>query len=1244
MFGCLLILPALAAGVLLVAGLAAPLSSAQSMPDLVVRKYLPAAETDPFAPGNEITYEIYFINWAGYTAKDVRIVDTLPAHVTYVSSSSPGFTLIQAGPDQVIWVRDRLSAFEQGWLSVTLRVNDDAPVGAGLVNSTYILSLDQDSDYDNNESTLKHYVRPAEPDLRITKHLWQNSAETAAGNELIFEIVPENQGGTAASSVRITDTLPAGCAYHSDSVSADPSGTGFTVVQTGTTVVWASDSMAPDLEHRGPGHAGNLYLHCKIADGWTQEQWLQNVTEIGTAHSEYSYDNNLSRWTYKPERDRRYGAAITEVDDRTFRLLSDAGFDYVLYYLDWSKAEPEDNKYYLDDLNSAVWHAWRYNLRLVVRVDRAPDWALGSGSGTAPPTNPQHLGNFLQVIAGRWPRQPANSDVPQIYGYVIWNEPNLADEWGGEAPDAAAYTDLLKAAYEGVKAGSPHAWVISAGLATTGDDAPNAVDDLVYLQQMYDAGVDSYFDYLGANPLGFAYAPDDTSDPNGFHFARAEQWRAIMEDNGDGDKRVFGTETGWLRHTPADLGPDYNWMKVSGVDQAHYLSRAYHKARCEWRDWMGPMVTWNLDFAAGEYAVADQVTWFSITDRDREPLRSYLTLQNAARRGPADLWVDKELLDPIELGEELRYAIRYTNVGGQAASGVVLTDTLPAGATYVGDSGGGTLTPASDQVVWDLGVVDTCTYETITLTLRLAETPPAGGKVVNQVEASTQPGEPYTDDNVATVITPMPGLSIHKSVTPALAAPGDAITYTLAFANSAQEVAGDVVITDVVPITLTNIAHAHGGAVLTPTGDVSYTWEVQDLAPGQSGSITITGVVSPGVRGTFSLTNRAAITSTLEDHYLQNNVSEASNTIDAEAPAAPSLVSPADGAATNENDLTLSWQASPSPDAVGYLLDFDGAVQDLAGATQYATGVLADGVYTWTVAAYDALGHTSAYTDTWTFAVDTQAPAAPALVSPADGATIKTATPELTWDPSSSTDTVGYRLNLDTVVHDLGNVTQHTTGVLADGAHIWTVAAYDAAGNTSDYAPVWSFTTEPYQLYLPLVMKGMVVAPDLVVEQIVAGPENVGIVIRNVGSAPVAGGFWVDVYIAPDPAPTAVNQIWPDLADQGLVWGITDGLGPGEALTLNVGDKFFVPEYSQVSWPLLPRTPIYAQVDSANALTTYGSVLEDHEISGEAYNNISGPVYLQTEESEEATQSPAPEDRQPSLLQRLPPRQAVTGE
>jgi hypothetical protein len=124
-------------------------------------------------------------------------------------------------------------------------------------------------------------------------------------------------------------------------------------------------------------------------------------------------------------------------------------------------------------------------------------------------------------------------------------------------------------------------------------------------------------------------------------------------------------------------------------------------------------------------------------------------------------------------------------------------------------------------------------------------------------------------------------------------------------------------------------------------------------------------------------------------------------------------------------------------------------------------------------------------------------------------------------------------------------------------------------------------------------------------------------VIRNQGVAPVDDEFWVDVYIDPHTVPSAVNQAWPSLADQGLVWGVTADalplLVPGGAITLTVSDagydSYYWPSHSQVSWPLAADTPIYVQVDSANADTTYGGVLEIHEVTGAGYNNISGPVY-----------------------------------
>jgi uncharacterized repeat protein (TIGR01451 family) len=120
-------------------------------------------------------------------------------------------------------------------------------------------------------------------------------------------------------------------------------------------------------------------------------------------------------------------------------------------------------------------------------------------------------------------------------------------------------------------------------------------------------------------------------------------------------------------------------------------------------------------------------------------------------------------------------------------------------------------------------------------------------------------------------------LSLTKAVTPTVAAPRQAITYTLTFVNDGPDPASGVVITDVVPISVTNVSYTSSGAVITPTGGVSYTWQVEDLSPGSGGVITITGVLSTGLpTGVF--TNTATITTTAVDEDTANNSTTASIT------------------------------------------------------------------------------------------------------------------------------------------------------------------------------------------------------------------------------------------------------------------------------------------------------------------------------------------------------------------------------
>jgi len=150
------------------------------------------------------------------------------------------------------------------------------------------------------------------------------------------------------------------------------------------------------------------------------------------------------------------------------------------------------------------------------------------------------------------------------------------------------------------------------------------------------------------------------------------------------------------------------------------------------------------------------------------------------------------------------------------------------------------------------------------------------------------------------------------------------------------------------------------------------------------------------------------------------------------------------------------------------------------------------------------------------------------------------------------------------------------------------------------------------RIYLPVVSRNALVAPDLIVQNLVVTNRSVQVVVKNQGNAPVNDSFWVDVYINPNPAPTHVNQVWWMLGNEGLVWGIKAPalpVQPGGVMTLTIGDRYYTSTLSTFSGWIPNGTPVYAQVDAVNTETTYGGVLENHEILGGSYNNIAGPVY-----------------------------------
>ena len=400
--------------------------------------------------------------------------------------------------------------------------------------------------------------------------------------------------------------------------------------------------------------------------------------------------------------------------------------------------------------------------------------------------------------------------------------------------------------------------------------------------------------------------------------------------------------------------------------------------------------------------------------------------------------------------------------------------------------------------------------------------------------------------------------------------------------------------------------------LITTTQSLTLTWAASAHASGyhvrldNGAIITVTGTALPTVLpiGTHTWTVRA-YNSAWTSAWAAPWTVEITETLP--PPTTPVPLTPPDGVITTTQSIILTWQAGQGAAPTGYRVDVDGTIITVTGTT--SSVVLPLGTHTWTVQAFNEAG-ASLWAAAWTVEVveTLPPPTLPILLAPPNGTTTSTPSATFIWQAGEGAVPTAYRVALDGQTTTVKGTTFFT--LLPIGVHTWTVQAINETG-ASDWAAPWTIEVTHNKIFLPLVTKNAVSAPDLVVERLTAASNTVQVVIKNQGNAPVTDAFWVEGYIDPTTPPTAVNQIWSDLADQGVVWGVTEDalpLAPGSSITLTVGDAYYAPEYSQVTWPLAAGTTLYAQADSVNMETTYGAVLENHEILGEAYNNITGPV------------------------------------
>ena len=298
---------------------------------------------------------------------------------------------------------------------------------------------------------------------------------------------------------------------------------------------------------------------------------------------------------------------------RSLVLVREMGASWIVEYFPWQYSEPEKGAYDWGHADTVIAHARRQGLKVIARIGFVPAWARPPGSEASylEPARYPDLGDFVYAFAARY-----RGEIDHL---IIWNEPNLALEWGFRPPSPAEYTEMLRVAYGRAKEANPEVRILAGALAPT-LGAPDATSDLAYLRGMYEAGAAPYFDILAVHAYGWRFSPDDLPAPDAINFRRVELLRQIMAEAGDTATPVMITEGGWNDHP--------RWTKaVRPVQRVDYTLRAYDLAWQEW-DWCQAVALWAFRYPRPGAGYLDYFTFVTV-DFTLKPV--YLAVQAYAR-------------------------------------------------------------------------------------------------------------------------------------------------------------------------------------------------------------------------------------------------------------------------------------------------------------------------------------------------------------------------------------------------------------------------------------------------------------------------------------------------------------------------------------------------------------------------------------------------------------------------------------
>ena len=802
--------------------------------------------------GGRVTFTVTLTDAGPSAATGVRVTDLLPAGVAFVSSNP---SLGTYTPGSGVWDVGTVTPGTPQTLVIVATVVSSA----AQTNTATITASDQFDPNTGNNSDVATET-PQQADLAVTKIVSDSTPNV--GDTITFTVTLSNSGPNSATGVVLTDLLPAGLSY----VSNTPSQGSYNPANG----VWSVGTLAS-------GPPATLTLRARV------DLPIAQTNTAGVTHADQfdpTTGNNSAGATETPQRS---DLAVTKsVSDPTPNVG-----DQITFTVTLSNAGP--------DTATGVSVSDQLPAGLTF-VSATPSTGPGTydsvtgvwAVGTVTTTTPQTLTILATVVSASPRTNTATISAADQFDPIANNNTSGATETPQRADlaltksvsdptpnvgEQITFTITLTNSGPSAASGVQLTDLLPAGLTLVTDDpsqgtytAGTGLWDVGAVVNVGSATltITATVDSPDARTNTATITASDQFDPDtGNDTASATETprRAdLVMTKAVSDSTPNVGETITYTLTVANSGPD----TATGVTVMDLLPTgvtfvsdnasqgAYDEVTGLWT--VGTLAVAATPTLAIMVTVnaPNQIVNTATVDGDQfDPNPGNNTSSTSSDPQAADLSIVKTVNDPTpNVGEQITFHVSLTNSGPHEATGVRVTDLLPAGVTFVSSNPSlGTYDDVSG--LWDVGTVDTSTPQTLEIVATVVS---ASAQTNTATISRADQFDPNTANNsdVATETPQHADLALSKSVSDPTPNVGDQITFTVTLSNSGPDAATGVQVTDLLPAGLTFVSASPVGVYTPSTG----VWDVGTVTPGTPQTLVIVAtVVSPAAQ-----TNAATVT------------------------------------------------------------------------------------------------------------------------------------------------------------------------------------------------------------------------------------------------------------------------------------------------------------------------------------------------------------------------------------------------